>query len=155
MPISIPMMQRRGSGGLGGDSGGRGGLFVPPHVLSRQESDGRRQEELGGAASVGGLGLSPTTAAKRERLFVRNQILRSTGFLEVQHSAPVIGEASGASGAAASCVGAGLLGTGCAMPTVRAGAWVAACRCGGRRHRAAARRQRPLAPPARCRCVPS
>lgn len=105
MPISIPMMQRRGSGGLGGDSGGRGDLFVPPHVLSRQESDGRRQEELGAAASVGGL--SPTTAAKRERLFVRNQILRSTGFLEVQHSAPVIGEPAGGAAAAGGWLGWG------------------------------------------------
>jgi len=37
MPISIPLMQRRGSGkDLAGDSGGRGDLFVPPHMLSRQ-----------------------------------------------------------------------------------------------------------------------
>ncbi|MDT9166067.1 hypothetical protein RSW31_26650, partial [Escherichia coli] len=31
------------------------------------------------------------TAAKRERLLARNAILRSTGFIEVQHSAAVIG----------------------------------------------------------------
>ncbi|KAI7837252.1 hypothetical protein COHA_008938 [Chlorella ohadii] len=84
---------RRGSGkDLAGDSGGRGDLFVPPHMLSRQEGEESEQAELGPAASVGGLGLSPTTAAKRERLLARNAILRSTGFIEVQHSAAVIGE---------------------------------------------------------------
>lgn len=37
MPISIPLMQRRSSGkDLAGDSGGRGDLFVPPHMLSQQ-----------------------------------------------------------------------------------------------------------------------
>lgn len=93
MPISIPLMQRRSSGkDLAGDSGGRGDLFVPPHMLSRQEGEESEQAELGPAASVGGLGLSPTTAAKRERLLARNAILRSTGFIEVQHSAAVIGE---------------------------------------------------------------
>jgi hypothetical protein len=93
MPISIPLMQRRGSGkDLAGDSGGRSDLFVPPHMLSRQEGEESEQAELGPAASVGGLGLSPTTAAKRERLLTRNAILRSTGFIEVQHSAAVLGE---------------------------------------------------------------
>ena len=148
MPISIPLMQRRSSGkDLAGDSGGRGDLFVPPHMLSRQvrsflavpctprccstaranwasctdwwpaailacsccccqpasmlcccavqEGEESEQAELGPSASVGGLGLSPTTAAKRERLLARNAILRSTGFIEVQHSAAVIGAAGG------------------------------------------------------------
>lgn len=91
MPISIPMMQRRPSGAdlaaAGSGDAARGG-FVPPHVLYRQESE----RELGGSARGGGVagvepslgGLSPTTAAKREKLLARNAILRSTGFLEVQ-----------------------------------------------------------------------
>ena len=76
----------------------RPGPLVPPLILQPsttaclQEGEESEQAELGPAASVGGLGLSPTTAAKRERLLARNAILRSTGFIEVQHSAAVIGE---------------------------------------------------------------
>lgn len=110
MPISIPMMQRRPSGadlaaasrddpaaGAGGDD------FVPPHVLYRQESE----REMGASARAGVAGaepslggLSPTTAAKREKLLARNAILRSTGFIEVQQAAVVQQATIGACGLA-------------------------------------------------------
>lgn len=96
MPISIPMMQRRSSStdlleaGEGAPRGQRAAAatFVPPHMLHRQES-----AEFGGLIPAPGaeLGLSPSASAKREKLLARNAILRSTGFIEVQHP-PVIGE---------------------------------------------------------------
>ena len=94
MPISIPMMQRRPSGadlaagGGSGSAGGGGARFVPPHVLYRQTSESHRDGPLGGLPDESGL--SPTTAAKRERLLARNAILRSTGFIEGQHTAAPI-----------------------------------------------------------------
>lgn len=117
MPISIPMMQRRPSGADlagdasgGGASGARGGTtgdFVPPHVLYRQESEVASGSVMGLGAEASMGGLSPTTAAKREKLLARNAILRSTGFIEVQHSAPVvIGESRrGRSGVVAGTAG--------------------------------------------------
>lgn len=93
MPISIPMMPRRGSAAaLGGGEEDAG--FVPPHMLHRQESEAEGAPAgLAADPSLGGL--SPSTAAKREKLLVRNAILRSTGFLEAQHSAPALGERAG------------------------------------------------------------
>ena len=94
MPISIPMMQRRGSAtelasaaaaAAVEDKLARAATFVPPHMLHRQDSD------LAGAAAGGllgaepSLGLSPSGGAKREKLLARNAILRSTGFIEVHH----------------------------------------------------------------------
>ncbi|KAI3425834.1 hypothetical protein D9Q98_007809 [Chlorella vulgaris] len=87
MPISIPMLQRRNSSAdlldaLQAANGGRAVTFVPPHMVQRQEPT-----DLNGLISApgGDLGLSPVAAAKREKLLARNAILRSTGFIEVQH----------------------------------------------------------------------
>lgn len=87
MPISIPMLQRRNSSAdlldaLQAANGGRAATFVPPHMVQRQEPT-----DLNGLISApgGDLGLSPVAAAKREKLLARNAILRSTGFIEVQH----------------------------------------------------------------------
>jgi hypothetical protein len=44
--------------------------------------------------SAPGANLSPTAAAKREKLLARNAILRSTGFIEVQRPM-VMGELRG------------------------------------------------------------
>ena len=95
MPISIPMMPRRGSStdmasvaaaaAAGEKLAGRAATFVPPHMLHRHDSD------LAGAGAGGllgaepSLGLSPSGGAKREKLLARNAILRSTGFIEVHH----------------------------------------------------------------------
>lgn len=90
MPISIPMMQRRGSAAelLALEIAERvqASTFVPPHMLQQQST-----AEFGGLIPAPSLGLSPSAKAKREKLLARNAILRSTGFIEVQH-APVIGE---------------------------------------------------------------
>lgn len=89
MPISIPMMQRRGSNVdlQAAELRDAPATFVPPHMLHRQET----VDVQGGLIAPPGseLGLSPSRG--REKLLARNAILRSTGFIEVQHP-PVIGE---------------------------------------------------------------
>lgn len=98
MPISIPMLHRRSSAAdlMGAaDLAARIGAstFVPPHMVHRQESEeaGTLTSDLMGPSL--GLGLSPSAHTKREKLMARNAILRSTGFLEVQHtSTAVLGE---------------------------------------------------------------
>ena len=82
MPITIPMLQRRGSGPVfAGDDPAGPATFVPPHLIQRSGE--------GGASGAAGLaasqpGASPSNEAKRERLRARNAILRKTGFIEVQ-----------------------------------------------------------------------
>lgn len=88
MPIRIPLMQRRGLSGSPTMVEGRRVGFVPPHLI---DSGAIGTESLkGGVASS--LGLSPTAAVKREKLIARNNILRSTGFIEVQQFAAPMGE---------------------------------------------------------------
>ena len=88
MPISIPLLQRRSSALdlRAEEARGHATTFVPPHMLHRQGSG----EAAGLGVPQASLGLSPSAAAKREKLLARNAILRSTGFIEVQ-TAPVIG----------------------------------------------------------------
>jgi len=85
MPIRIPMMHRRGlADKFRPCKEGRAATFVPPHLL-----------EYGVEANIcgtGSLALSPTAAMAREKLMARNNILRSTGFIEVQSFAAPVGE---------------------------------------------------------------
>jgi hypothetical protein len=85
MPIRIPMMHRRGLADKFRPSlEGRAATFVPPHLL-----------EYGVEANThgtGSLALSPTAAMAREKLMARNNILRSTGFIEVKSFAAPVGE---------------------------------------------------------------
>ncbi|KAG7668387.1 hypothetical protein NADE_008486 [Nannochloris sp. 'desiccata'] len=85
MPIRIPMMHRRGLADKARPSlEGRAATFVPPHLL-----------EYGVEANLhgtGSLALSPTASMARDKLMARNNILRSTGFIEVQSFAAPVGE---------------------------------------------------------------
>lgn len=59
--------------------------FVPPHLMEQQQ----QAHTITGAAATYS-GVSPSASLKRERLYQRNAILRSTGFIEtnpiVRHS---------------------------------------------------------------------
>lgn len=90
MPISIPMLQRRSSSArdmmlMAGEMRTTAATFVPPHLLDRDPV------ELGRLGVTYG-GQSPSAAVARERLLVRNQILRSTGFLETAPPTSPVGE---------------------------------------------------------------
>jgi hypothetical protein len=79
------MMQRRGLAEKGRPSfEGRAATFVPPHLLEHGVEATTR--------GTGSLALSPTAAMAREKLMARNNILRSTGFIEVQSFAAPVGE---------------------------------------------------------------
>jgi hypothetical protein len=85
MPIRIPMMHRRGLADSSRPSlEGRAATFVPPHLLDVGME--------GTTRGTGSLALSPTAAMAREKLMARNNILRSTGFIEVQSFAAPVGE---------------------------------------------------------------
>ncbi|KAF5832912.1 hypothetical protein DUNSADRAFT_11024 [Dunaliella salina] len=81
VPVNIPMgaaMRARGLGGQGaggpGDPAGEdAAAFIPPHQFSQRDD-----------FTMGSFvpGETPGMAIKRDRLRVRNAILRSTGFLE-------------------------------------------------------------------------
>lgn len=78
-PIRIPKSHRTGV--VNGSPGARKGFgadFVPPHML---EDHGKDPSELFSPASV-----------KREKLFARNAILRSTGFIEIKQFTAPTGE---------------------------------------------------------------
>ena len=87
MPIRIPLMQRRGLAGSPASlEGGIRARFVPPHLIEAPV-------DLDAEPGTTPLNLSPSAAAKREKLVARNAILRSTGFIEVQSfAAPGVGE---------------------------------------------------------------
>jgi hypothetical protein len=85
MPIRIPMMHRRGLADKNRASlEGRAATFVPPHLLEHGVEANIR--------GTGSLALSPTAAMARDKLMARNNILRSTGFIEVQSFAAPVGE---------------------------------------------------------------
>lgn len=86
VPVNIPMgaaMRARGLGGQGpGDPGGAGedaAAFIPPHQFSQRD-----EFTMGSFVP----GETPGMAIKRDRLRVRNAILRSTGFLENNSPVP-------------------------------------------------------------------
>lgn len=78
-PIRIPKSHRTAI--VNGSPGARKGFgadFVPPHLL---EDHGKESSELFSPSSV-----------KREKLFARNAILRSTGFIEIKQFTAPTGE---------------------------------------------------------------
>ncbi|GFR47991.1 hypothetical protein Agub_g9815, partial [Astrephomene gubernaculifera] len=83
VPVSIPHMNRWKKGADGGDGPPTQyapATFVPPHQLSQVNE-----------FMFSFTGDSPSVAIKRERLRVRNAILKSTGFLEPGAAMGVIG----------------------------------------------------------------
>lgn len=83
-PIRIPARAVPGRGTDAESSGEKrfASTFVPPHLIEQQQSHTIT------AATYSGV--SPSASLKRERLYQRNAILRSTGFIEtnpiVRHS---------------------------------------------------------------------
>ena len=78
-PIRIPKAHRTAiANGSPGARKGFGADFVPPHLL---EDQGKDSSELFSPSSV-----------KREKLFARNAILRSTGFIEIKQFTAPTGE---------------------------------------------------------------
>jgi len=78
-PIRIPKSHRTAI--VNGSPGARKGFgadFVPPHLL---EDHGKESSELFSPSSV-----------RREKLFARNAILRSTGFIEIKQFTAPTGE---------------------------------------------------------------
>mmetsp|Transcript_6775 Transcript_6775/g.14975 ORF Transcript_6775/g.14975 Transcript_6775/m.14975 type:complete len:216 (-) Transcript_6775:891-1538(-) len=74
VPINIPFLAERQKKDITGADGveqQQWGTFIPPHQLSQRDD-----------FMFSLTGQSPATAIKRERLRVRNAILKSTGFLE-------------------------------------------------------------------------
>lgn len=76
LPISIPHLRQWKPDGTAGPAGPMADMpatFVPPHQLSQRDD-----------FMFSFTGASPSAAIKKERLRVRNAILKSTGFLEQQ-----------------------------------------------------------------------
>uniref|UniRef100_A0A7S0WQA6 Uncharacterized protein n=1 Tax=Chlamydomonas leiostraca TaxID=1034604 RepID=A0A7S0WQA6_9CHLO len=91
VPINIPFMGGRGAPGARPEQGPHmdqyPATFVPPHQLSQRDD-----------FSFSVTGESPGAVIKRDRLRVRNAILKSTGFLE--HQGGVLGSIAEAAAAA-------------------------------------------------------
>jgi hypothetical protein len=78
VPVQIPRKLSSKKAPVGR---GLGADFVPPHLLEQEEGGGADQDELFSPSSV-----------KREMLLRRNEILRSTGFIEVKQFTGPTGE---------------------------------------------------------------